>query len=93
MHAGAFHVSIIHRNLTWFVCLFIEGLYSPANLTGSPQGFYKTSTLHKQYKHNPKVSPFSIALIKNGNIKLGDAGTTDHFGLAHGVSIPDKKKR
>ena len=43
-------------------CLFVCG-YSPANRTGSPQGFYKTCTLHKHksYKHNPKVSPFSIA--------------------------------
>ena len=33
------------------------------------QGFYKTCTLHKQktYEHNPKVSPFGIALIKYGN--------------------------
>ena len=51
--------------------LFIEGLYcySTANHTGSPQGLYKTCTLHKHktYKHNPKVSPFGIALIKKGN--------------------------
>ena len=43
--------------------------YSPTNRTGSPQSFYKTCTLHKHktYKHNLKVSPFSIALIKNCN--------------------------
>ena len=29
---------------------------------------YKTCTLHKRktYKHNPKGSPFGIALVKNG---------------------------
>ena len=38
--------------------------YSPANRTGSPQGFYKTCTLHKHktYKQNPKVSPLNIAM-------------------------------
>ena len=48
------------------VCLLKA--YSPANHTGSPQGFYKTCTLHrhKTYTHNPKVSPFGIALIKDG---------------------------
>ena len=63
-----------------FIYLFIEGVYSPVNRTGSPQGFsqvqishkliqYKTCTLHerKTYKHNPKVSRFAIALVKNGN--------------------------
>ena len=60
--------------------LFIDLLkaYSLVNRTGSPRGFhtlkyrtsriqYKTSTLHtrKTYKHNPKVSPFGIALVKN----------------------------
>ena len=41
---------------------------------------------HKTYKHNPKVSPFcigTIALVKTKRqIKLGDAGTIDCFGLA-----------
>ena len=38
---------------------------------------------HQTYKHNPKViSPFGIALVKNGPKKLGDGGTIDHFGLA-----------
>ena len=62
--------------------------YSPANRTRSPQGFHKTCTLHKQktYKYNPKVSPFGIALIKMA-IKLGDAGTIDHFGLAFQYQI------
>ena len=48
---------------------FLLKAYSPANHTGSPRGFYQTCTLHKHkaYKQNPKVSPFGIALIKNGN--------------------------
>ena len=33
-------------------------------------------------KHNPKISPLGIALINKWQIKLGDAGTIDHFGLA-----------
>ena len=66
----------------------------------SPQGFsqvqishtswiqYKTCTLHKRktYKHNPKGSPFGIALVKNDK-KLGDAGTIDNFGLAFQYQI------
>ena len=33
--------------------------------------------------HNPKVSPFGIARVKQWQIKLGNAvGTIDHFGLA-----------
>ena len=62
---------------TMIVCLSIDlkayiTSYSPANRTGSPQVLvlviYKTCTLHKHkpYKHNPKVSPFGIALINNG---------------------------
>ena len=52
---------------------------SPVNRSGSPKGFsqvkishtsqiqYKTCTLlrRKTYKHNPKGSPFGIALVKN----------------------------
>ena len=53
--------------------------FNPINHTGSPQGFsldltqveYNTKYVHyiykhKTYKHNPKVSPFSIALVENG---------------------------
>ena len=56
--------------------------YSPINRTGSPQGFSQVQFSHrlnkiqctkhahytnvKQIKHNPKVSPFGIALVKNG---------------------------
>ena len=54
--------------------------YSPVNRTGLPQDFSqvqnvaqvqyntKTCTLHKRttHKHNPKGSPFGIALVKNG---------------------------
>ena len=45
---------------------------------------YKTSRLHKHkpYKHNPKVNPFGIGLVKKKRqIKLGEAGTIDRFGL------------
>ena len=51
-------------------------IYSLAHHKGSPQGFYKTCTWHERqtYKHNPKVSPFGIALVKKKKaIKLGDA--------------------
>ena len=72
---------IKHCIHTRFVCFCLLKAYSPANRTGSPQGFCETRTLHKIYKHNPKVSPFGIALIKKMAIKLGDAGTIDHFGL------------
>ena len=51
--------------------------YSPVNRSGSPQGFsqvkFRTqveyNTKHAHYinvKHNPKGSPFGIALVKNG---------------------------
>ena len=37
----------------------------------------------KIYKPNPKVSPFGIALVKKKRqIKLGETGTIDHFGMA-----------
>ena len=36
----------------------------------------------KTYQRNPKVSPVGIALVKKMQIKLVDAGTIDHFGLA-----------
>ena len=42
--------------------------------------FYK----HKTYKHNPKVCPFGIALVKKWQIKLEAAGTIDRSGLAIG---------
>ena len=45
------------------------------------------------YKHNPKVSPFGVALIKKWQIKLGDAGTIDHFGLAFQYQIKKYIKR
>ena len=41
----------------------------------------------KTYRQNPKVSPFGIALVKKRQIKLGDAGTTDRFGLAFQYQI------
>ena len=66
---------------------FIEGVYprQPHRVTsGLFFIFYKTCTLHKTYKHNPKVNPFGIALLIKikRHIQLGDAGTIDHFGLA-----------
>ena len=82
--------------------LFIEGLYVIAQSTaqGHLKAFhkiksctswiqYKTYTLHKRktYKHNLKVSPFSIALVKNGIIKFRDVGTIDSFGLAFQYQI------
>ena len=50
-------------------------------------GIFTKSTLtqvasHKPYQHNPKVSPFGIAIVKKMQIKLGDAGTFDGLGLA-----------
>ena len=84
--------------------IYLFKAYSPINRTGPPQGFslktnqilhklniYKTCTFYKRktYKHNPKVSPFDLALVKKkkkkkkkSHMKLGDAGTTDRFGLA-----------
>ena len=39
-------------------------------------------------KHNKKVSPFGIALVKKKKaIQLGDAGTSDRFGLAFEYQI------
>ena len=48
---------------------------------------------HKTYKHNPKGSPFGSALIKKRQIKLGDAGTIDHFGLAFQYQIKKINKK
>ena len=64
-----------HERLIY--CWLIQS-HSPVNCSGSPQGFsqiqishtswiqYKTCTLHKHNtnKHNPKGSPFGIALVK-----------------------------
>ena len=38
-------------------------------------------------KHNPKGRLFGIALVKYWQIKLRDAGTIDHFGLAFQYQI------
>ena len=40
-----------------------------------------------KHKHNPNVSPFSIALVEKWPIKLGDAGTIDRLGLAFQYQI------
>ena len=50
------------------------------------------NTKHAHYytnvKHNPKMSPFGIAIVKKKRqIKLGDEGTIDHFGLAFQYQI------
>ena len=47
----------------------------------------------KTYKHNPKVSPFGIDLVKKRQIKLGDAGTIDGFGLMFEYQINKEEKR
>ena len=39
------------------------------------------TNVKQSYKHNPKVSPFGISLIKKRQIKLEDAGTIDHSVL------------
>ena len=42
----------------------------------------------KTYKHNPKGSPVRYCFRKNKRqIKLGDAGTIDRFGLAFQFQI------
>ena len=65
--------------------------YSPVKRTvtsglSSVQISHKLNTIQntnmifnrKTYKHNPKVTPFGIAVVKNGPKKL-DAGTIDRF--------------
>ena len=42
-------------------------------------------------KHNPKVSPFGIALVVEMANQLGDAGTTDRFDLAFQYQINNFK--
>ena len=60
------------------VFIYLLKSYSPVNRTGSTRGFsqvqishIKYNTKHAHYilkdKHNPKVSPFGIALATNGN--------------------------
>ena len=77
--------------------------YGPVNRTWSPERFSLNQILHKlnttqnmhtlQAKHNLKVSPFGIALIKILQIKLGDAGTIDRFGLAFLYLFLNYKKK
>ena len=48
----------------------------------------------KTYKHNPKGSPVRYCFRKNKRqIKLGDAGTIDRFGLAFQFQIFKKYKK
>ena len=44
------------RSIGLFLCLLQA--YSLANRTGSPQGFYKTVTLHKYYNHYINILSF-----------------------------------
>ena len=55
--------------LKTFGLLVYSRLIDPPTAQGHLKAFYKACTLHKHkiYKHNPKVSLFGIALIKNGN--------------------------
>ena len=43
-------------------------------------------------KHNPKVNPFDIAVVKKSHVKLGDAGTIEPFDLAFQYQIKQKQK-
>ena len=43
--------------------------------------------INVRHRHNPKVSIFGIALVKKWQIKSGDAGTVDRFGLAFQYQI------
>ena len=67
-------VSLLHKPIYWLKA------YSSVNRIGSPQGVSLNQILlklntkenmdiiykRKTYKHNPKVSPFGIALVKKG---------------------------
>ena len=73
-----------------FVCqVCLLKAYSPANRTGSPQGFYKTCTLHK---HKPYSKSWYCS-HKKWQIKLGDAGSIDLFGLAFQDQIKKRIKK
>ena len=50
---------------------------------------FETQNMHilQTLKHNPKVSPFGIALAKKLQIKLENAGTIDRFSLAFQYQI------
>ena len=51
-----------------------SGLFTKSNLTQVEHNTKHAhfTSLRKTYKHNPKVSPFGIALVKNGKQKLGE---------------------
>ena len=82
-----FKLDRTRTNRNWFFA------YCPVKRTGSLHDFSQVQISHKlktiqnahitwTCKHNPKVSLFGIALVKNWQIKLGDADTVDRFGLA-----------
>ena len=64
------------RDLNYY---YLLEAFSPVNRTGSPQGFSNLTQVelpgkHAHYtnvkhKHNPKVSPFGIALVKMARLK------------------------
>ena len=70
--------------------IYVLKAYSQVNYrTGSPQGFSLDQNLQKLNTiQNTNVKPiFGIALVIKWQIKLGDAVTTDRFGLAFQYQI------
>ena len=71
-----------------------QGLFTSTNLTQdehkAKHAHYNYTHVKHIYQHNPKVTPFGIALVKIKKIKeikLGYAGTIDRFGLAFQYQI------
>ena len=79
------HYKIKHRK-----CIYLLKAFSPSTAQGRFRAYHRFKyhiveydTKHAHYtniKHNPKVSPFGIALVKKWQIKL-DARTIDRFDL------------
>ena len=96
-----------NQQLLLLLLLFIEGLLiAPWTAQGFSlvqilrkldylENQHKTCTpyKYKTCKHNLKVSPFGIALVKKWQIKLGDAGTIDRFDLAFQYQITKKSTK
>ena len=63
----------------------ISGLFTSSNLTqveyNRKHALYIIYKLKTYLKHNLKVSPLGIALVKKWQIRLGDAGIIYRFGL------------
>ena len=80
-----------------YLFIYLLLAYSPVNRSGHLRAFYKFK-FRTQVEYNTKqahyinvkdtnisrkvVPSVCIALIKNWQIKFGDAGTIDHFSLA-----------